>query len=256
MQIGQVLVDRSGLVAFSGPGRVAQGPDLGRSYVGRHGNYAIAAGQHEFTRARVVSAQEDKVRATATAKLRDPTDFSGRLFDSDDLRMICKLDHRRRPQVDGRAAGDVVKDDRLLHGIRNGAVVAHEASLGGLVVVGRDHEEAGYRQTAGRDRELERLLGRIGACARNNRNAAICEFAGLFQQLQMLVMRQGRRLSGRAGDHECLGPRFHVEIDQRCKLAIADSAVGVHRRHQRNHAACQHLTRSAGRGPTMVLRPP
>ena len=143
--------------------------------------------------------------------------------------------------VDHDAAGDVVDDDRLVGRRRHGLEVRHDPALRRLRVVGR-HDQAGV------DAELVRPLGQVdrvarvvGAGAGDDGRAVADLLQRGGEELEALVVRERRRLPGRAGDDEAVGAVVDEMARQRPEALQVDGAVPLERRHDRCQNLAQHL---------------
>ena len=67
-----------------------------------------------------------------------------------------------------RSGGDVVGDEGEGGGVGHGLVVADQARLGGLVVVGRDHQQSVTAAVLGHAGELYGAAGVVAPRARDN----------------------------------------------------------------------------------------
>jgi hypothetical protein len=100
--------------------------------------------RHERQRQVVVARQHRELRAAGEDDLRHLVERARGLLDADDAGTVLhQADEGIGLHVDGGPAGDVVDEDRDVHGLRDGAEVAVEPLLGRLVVVRVDHERAG-----------------------------------------------------------------------------------------------------------------
>ena len=100
-----------------------------------------------------------------------------------------------------------------------------EAVLRRLVVIGRDHEHrigAGLLGVLG---EIDRLLGRIGAGAGHDRDAAARLIDAPFHDFLVLVMGQRRAFARGADRDEPVGALGDLPIDQVAERFLVDRTV-------------------------------
>ena len=70
----------------------------------------------------------------------DLGDIAVGFFDGGDVLMLRQTGVGLRLDIDAGAAGHIIEDDRPGNGIGDHVVHLHQAVLGGLVVVGGDHQ--------------------------------------------------------------------------------------------------------------------
>ena len=128
-----------------------------------------------------------------------------RLLDRDDAVDLGQLREFSGADVDHHPRGDVVGDQRQA-GDRGGDrfEVAEDAGEGGLVVVGRDDQRAVGAGLGGGLGQLDRVAGVVGAGAADHRRLVADLVDYRRQQRDVLLVVEGRRLAGRAGDDDAV----------------------------------------------------
>ena len=109
--------------------------------------------------------------------------------------------------LDPRAGSprDVVRDHRDGHGVGHPSEVLEQSSLRRLVVVRRDEQQPVGAELLGLSRQLERLRGVVRSGAAQDLTVALRDADDGLEQIELLPVRQGRRLARRPGDHQGVG---------------------------------------------------
>ena len=140
--------------------------------------------------------------------------------------MLRQLDIGGRFNANARAGRDIVEDHRLGAGIGNGVVHGHQAPLGGLVVIGRDHQDRVGPVGTGAFGELHRIVGLVGARAGNNRHPSIHPLTGKGNGPAVLRVGQGGALPRGAADDQGVDPLLNLPVNQSAKAVIVDPGGG------------------------------
>jgi hypothetical protein len=111
---------------------------------------------------------------------------------------------RGRLHVDDAAAGDVVEDDRHVDGLGDRAEVAVQALLRRLVVVRDDRHDRVHPERDDLLGELHRIRRAVVARIRYDRRTAGHGLEHRAEELDLLVVEDGRALPRRAADDERL----------------------------------------------------
>ncbi len=145
---------------------------LGRD-IGGDRDYAVATDQHERQSGAVVAAVDREILPVGRAQRRDElaatAKIGRRILDAHNARHLRQPQRRLVRKIGDRAPGDVVENQRQVHGFGDCAEMAVQALLRGLVVVRHDRKTArcaGLLRVRGQG---DRLLGRIGAGAGDDR---------------------------------------------------------------------------------------
>ena len=114
---------------------------LARNFVGGHGNDSHAAERDQGQGDGIVAGENRKVLRHGIADFRHLADVAAGFLHAGNVRDLSQPRQRGRFDVRAGASGNVVEDDRLVHGFRDGAEVAVLAFLRRLVVVGRSGQD-------------------------------------------------------------------------------------------------------------------
>ena len=144
--------------------------------------------------------------------------------------LLGQLHDRRRGHVHHHAPGDVVGDDRLLADPRDRAEVLHDSALGRLVVVGRDDEEPVDSGPVGLLGEMHRVGGGVRAGAGDHGRPPADLVDGRLPQLDLLLVRERRRLAGGGADDDPVGAVVDQLGAELAEPLDVDSPVRVERR--------------------------
>ena len=121
--------------------------------------------------------------------------------------MICGSSASRAIGFVGEAAGcprrNVVKDDRQVRRLRDGAEMGVQAILDGFIVVGHDGENRVGASGLCVLRQLDRVSRRIGSGSGDDRNAAARDINRDANENVMFRRPQCRSLARRPAYHEC-----------------------------------------------------
>ena len=129
-------------------------------------------------------------------------------------------------QVAAGTAGDVVHDDGLGGVVRNALVVLDEAVLGGLVVVGGDHQDGIRAVVTGGLGEVQHMLGVVGAGAGDDGDPACGLLHGEADDLLALGGGEGGTLTGGAHGDQRGNAVVDLEIDQTAQVFIVHASGG------------------------------
>ena len=122
--------------------------------------------------------------------------------------------------IDHRQLGDGL-GDRLEVGAQAGRV--------GLVVVGRDDQRGVGAGLGGHLGQLARVAGVVGAGAADQQHLVADLGPDRAQQLDRLLVGQGRALAGRAGDHEAMRAVLEQVGGEAARGVVVDRPVLVER---------------------------
>ena len=159
-----------------------------RRHVRGHRDAAVAAVGVEAERGDVLAGELVEVLAHRHALLRHPRHVGGRVLHAGDVLQLIEPLHRVDVDVDDRAGGNVVHDDRNADRVVDRLEVLVEPLLGRLVVVGRDHQHGVGAGLLGVLRQADRLGGRVRARARDHRNPALGLIHAPFDDLLVLLV--------------------------------------------------------------------
>ena len=140
--------------------------------------------------------------------------------------MLGQLDIGLRLDADAGAGGDVVQDHRLGAGVGDGVVHGHQAVLGGLVVVGGDHQDGIRPVGAGALGELHGVSRLVGAGAGDDGHPAVNLLAGEGDGPAVLGVAEGGALPGGAADHQGVDALVDLPVDELAELGIVDAVGG------------------------------
>jgi hypothetical protein len=220
----------------------AQFVHLARRDVGRDADVALAAAQHERDRGRVVAGVHGKVLRQVANEPLGAFDVAGGFLDADDAGHLRQAQHGVVRHIGHGAPGHVVEHHgQVAHGLGDGLEVLVLAFLRRLVVVGHDLQLRIGAHALGELGELDGFLGRIGAAAGHDGHASLGLLDGYADDFAVLLDIDRRRLAGGPDHAEAVGAFFDVPIDEPPQGGVVDTAVVVHRRDERDDAACQLL---------------
>jgi hypothetical protein len=156
-----------------------------------------------------------------------------RLFDRSDGRDLGELDDRLGLEVDHDASGDVVGDDRLVARVGNGFEVLDDPARRGLVVVGSDDEKAVYTQLVSFTRQMNGVGSGIGAGTGDDSRSPLEHVNGYAEQLEPLVVGEGRTLPRRPSDYEPIGTTLDEILREFAEALEVDRSVSPEWRDDR-----------------------
>ena len=153
------------------------------------------------------------------------------------------------------AAGDVVEHHGHAGRLDDLTEVCEHARLAGLVVVGRHEQQPVGAELLGLAGQLDGVRGGVGADAGDDRGPVADGVLDGAEQVAVLGHRGGRRLAGRAGDHDTVVAVVdEVGGDARGAVEV-DRAVVVERaRHRGQHPTERGSGRWGARGWRHVVR--
>ncbi|MNT33319.1 hypothetical protein D3C72_1692410 [compost metagenome] len=213
-----------------------------RRHVGRDADVALAAAQHERDRGRVVAGVDGKVLRQVADEPLGTLDVAGGFLDADDAGHLRQAQHGVVRHIGDGAAGHVVQHHgQVADGFGDGLEVLVLALLRGLVVVGNDLELRVGADALGELGELDGFLGRVRAAAGHHGHAAPGLLDGYADDFAVLFHIDRRRFAGGADHAKAVGAFVNVPVDEPPQGGVVDTAVVVHRRDERDDAACQLL---------------
>src|SRR2546428_4817393 len=163
-----------------------------------------------------------------------------RLFDRTDGRDPGELDDGLRLDVDDDPGRDVVDDDRPVADVGDRPEVLDDPTGGRLVVVRRDDEETVYTELVRFTRKVDGMGGGIGSGAGNNGAAAAERIDRDPEELEPLVVAEGRALAARPRDDEPIGATLDQLLREFAEALEVDAAVGPEGRDDRGEDLTEH----------------
>ena len=200
-----------------------------RRNIGHHADNALAA-QCQQGNHLIVIAGVDIQRITAQCShLGHLRDVAGGLLDAVDERVLAQLQSGLGCNVQTRAGGHIVQDDRDAASLSHGGKVRHQTGLRGLVVVGGDHQQ-GIGTAGGRlCCQCAAVVGIVRTGTGNDRYAVIDRIHGKLDGGQLLLIGHGRALAGGAADDDGISVAGDLILDNAAQLVKVDASVLVHR---------------------------
>ena len=128
--------------------------------------------------------------------------------------------------VHAGAGGDVVEDEGLRRGVRDGGEHGDEAVLGGLVVIGRDHQQAVCADLTGVAGQVHGVRRVVGAGAGDDGHPARRPLHGEANGLPVLFVCERGALAGGPGDDQCVDPLSDLPVDKAAEGVVIDAAFG------------------------------
>ena len=132
--------------------------------------------------------------------------------------------------------GDVVDHDRQRRALRDRAVVLVEAFLGGLVVVGRDREDAGGTGPGHLADGVDDLAGVVAAGPGHHRHPAGRGLDDELDDAEAFARVERRALAGGAAGNEEVHPRLHLAPGEARNRGLVEGAVARERGDERGAA--------------------
>ena len=128
-----------------------------------------------------------------------------------------------------------------------------DAGRVGLVVVGRDDQRRVGASLGGTAGQLDRVRGVVGAGAADQQHLVADLLAHRPQQDQRLLVGQGRRLAGRAGDHQAVRAVLEQVGRQLQRCGLVDGTALIERRRHRSKDSANllHGAQSSFSRPTV-----
>ena len=139
-----------------------------------------------------------------------------------------------------RRMGDVVDDDRDRRRLGDGAEVAVEPLLRGLIVEGADHQGGIYAGDVHRGEAGDHLEGAIGGDADDERQAVLIDLHEGPDDPVLLLLRERGGLSGGAEGDEEVRLTLYLAADQQAEAIVVDAlrfVIGEGRHHRRTESA-------------------
>jgi hypothetical protein len=211
----ELLVDLAGGGDVAGPDQVAQLLDPSTDEMRGDRDDTDGTQAQVSERRPVVPAVDLEVRRRLGDELRDRLEVAGRVFHTDD---VLHLGHPQQGVVldpDAGPSRDVVRDDRDRDRVRHLAEVLEEPALRWLVVVRRDEQQPVGPELLGLARELEGLRRVVRPGAAQDLAASLRHLDHRAEELELLLVGEGRRFTGGAGHDERLRPPLEQVRGQR-----------------------------------------
>ena len=219
-------VNAAGRLPVVGESRAGHLRHLARNFVGSHGNNPHAAESDQGKSDGVIAGQYRKSFRNGMADFSHLTDVAAGFLDAGDVRDLGQAGQGAGLNVRAGAARDVIKNDRLVHGFRDGAEVAVLSFLRRLVVVRRCGENAIDPRPGPQLPGLgDRILGRIRSGTGHNRYSPSRYFNRDIENLQPFIMRKRGRFAGGAAGDQKIDARFQLPRDQVAQGSLVDGAV-------------------------------
>ena len=174
MQALQRVIDAAGSLYVASDGGTAEFGHLARCDVGGHRNHAVAAAQHESHGGSVVAGIKGEILRRTLDQVAAAGQVGSGVLDADDVGDFGQAQHGVVTHVGHSAARHVVKDDRDVGRFGNGTEVPVHAFLHRLVVVRHDRQHLVGPEAAGFARQFDGFVGRVGAGAGDDLDAAGC----------------------------------------------------------------------------------
>ena len=163
-----------------------------------------------------------------------------RLLHRADIRDLGEPRDRLWLCVDHDPAGDVVEDHRPVGRGRHGPDVGDDPALRRLVVVRRDHEEAVDAERVRLLGEVDRVGGRVRPGAGDHRATVAHGLDRRRVECHPLLVRQSRRLAGRARYDDPVRAVVEEVIGERAEAVEVDRAVVAKRGDDRGQDLAEH----------------
>ena len=142
-------------------------------------------------------------------------DVAGRLLHAHDVRRLgADALESVGQEVDACTSGDVVENDGQTDASRDLHEVTEEARGGGLVVVGDDHHDGVGAGALGVLRQADGLAGGVRPGAGHHLGALVGALHGALDDLDVLLVREGRTLAGGPARDEARDPRRDLGVDE------------------------------------------
>ena len=215
---------------------------LARCQIGSDADVALTAAQHERHGGRVVAGIHGKAFWQIANQPLGALDVACGFLDADDAWHLSKPKHGVMRHIgDGAARYVVEHNGQIADGFGDGPEVPVLAFLRRLVVVGNDLQLRIGANASGELGELDGFFGRIGAAASHDRHAAFGLLDRYANDFAVLFDVDRRRFAGGADHAEAIRAFVDVPVDDATQCGVIDTAVVVHRRNERDDAACQLL---------------
>src|ERR671937_1847109 len=199
------------------------GLDLRPSDVGVHTNAADTSELEERQDEDVVPRVEVQLGVVDDSARLDEVVI--RLFDRTNGRDLGERDHRLRLDVDHDPARDVVDDDRTVADLGDGAEVLDDAARGRPTVVGRDDEEGIDADVVRLAGEVDGVRGVVRPGGGYNGAAPAQRVHGDAEELEPLVVGEGRPLPRGAGNDEPIGTTVEEVLRELAEALEVDRSV-------------------------------
>ena len=210
-----------------------------RKDVGEHGDDAVRShGEHRGDHSVLAGPQAEVVSGVGQG-LDYLLHVAVGFLDAHDVGVLAQRGVGLRLYVHAGASGHVV--EYLRHGaaVRDGCVHRDESRLGGLVVVGRYQESGVVAHVVSYLRELYRVCGVVGSCACDHRYSVAGELHGLFEDLAVLLVREGGAFARGAADEEGVYSFVYLPVDEPLKCVVI-YAVRVHGCYERGACSSEN----------------
>ncbi len=241
MQRQHAVVDLDGRGDIARHRRHAQLVHGARGHIGRHGDIAGAAAEHQRHRRRIVARVDGEAGGHHAQQLGAAADIARRVFHADDAGDLGQARDGLVGHVGNRAARHVVEDDGQVDGFGDRLEVLVHAFLGRTVVVGHHQQGRIGAHILGVARQLYGLGRGIATRSRDDGDAAGRVLDGQLDQREVFFDRDRGRLTRGADDHDAVGAFGDVPVDQFTQAGEVQTAVRMHRRDDCYNAALDHI---------------
>ena len=163
-----------------------------------------------------------------------------RLLDGLHCRDLRQFDDRFRLDVDGDTTGDVVDDDRPVALGRDRLEVLDDSTLRRLVVVRRHDEEAVDADLVRCAGQVDRMRSGVRARSGDHRRALAESVDRDAEELESLVVGEGRALPCGARDDDPVGAVLDQMLRKFAEAFVVDRAVLLEWRDDRSQNLAQH----------------
>jgi hypothetical protein len=162
------------------------------------------------------------------------------LLDGLHCRDLRQLDDRFRLDVDGDTTRNVVDDDRPVALGRDRLEVLDDSPLRRLVVVRRHDQEAVDADLVRRAGQVDRMRSRVRARSGDHRRTATERVDRDAEELESLVVGEGRALPGGPRDDDPVGAVLDEVLRKFAEAFVVDRAVVLEWRDDRSQNLAQH----------------
>src|SRR6266567_3773060 len=200
---------------------------LVRNFVGSYGDNANATQRDDRKRDRVIAREDEECSGNGVDGFGNLGNVAAGLFDADNIWNFGEARQCGGFEVGGGAAGNVVKDDRLVaDGFGDGREVTILTFLRWLVVVGGRGED-GVDSGARGDffGSLDRVVRGVGSGAGDDGNASGGDLDRGVDHVQPFVVGEGWSLAGGATGYEKINTGFDLPGDQVAQGCVVNGTV-------------------------------
>ena len=205
-----------------------------RRDIGGNRDAADPAHGIECERGFIVARQLEETLAASEALRGDAPKISGGIFHAGDIPQLCDLGQCLDRDVDHRAAGDVVNDDRQRGGVRHRLEGGDHPILTGPVVIAHDDQSGIGPDIGGGAQIIDRMSDIVAAAAGDHRYAPLGDFDRRRDDVPLLVGAHRRAFARGPARHERVAAFRNLPLDQLAQCVLGDTATGKGRHQGRN----------------------